>query len=107
MNLPEIIQNFVDSQNRHDSALFAANFSNEAVVYDEGEMRTGREEIRQWNEKNSERYNTQMSPLELLDLNDEKVVIVMNISGTFQGSPIHLKFNFKIDNGLITSLNIG
>ena len=107
MNLPETIQKLVDAQNRHDSDAFTANFSNEAVVYDEGEIHTGLEQIRQWNEKTGERYNTHMSPLEIIDSKDGDVVVVMNISGTFEGSPIHLKFNFKIDNGLITSLKIG
>lgn len=105
MNLPDLITAFVKAQNSHDSAAFAASFTADAIVFDEGKNHQGRNEIKAWTEEANEKYHTAMEPIEYSG-SGEMGVLSARISGTFDGSPILLNYQFEYAEGLIRSLKI-
>ncbi|PTT41429.1 hypothetical protein DBR28_04095 [Chryseobacterium sp. HMWF028] len=105
MNLPIILQEFLKAQELFDSVSFVNCFSENASVFDEGKIYTGKEEIRQWNEKSNNEYKT-LFEVKDFSMKDNMTVLKINISGSFDGSPVMLSFHFRIENGLITALAI-
>lgn len=103
MNLPRIIAELVKKQNNFDSVAYARCFTETAVVFDEGKTHNGRAEIEQWIDKSNKEYNATMEPL---DYDEKENMLSAEISGSFPGSPVILKFHFQLSNGLIQSLKI-
>jgi hypothetical protein len=105
MNLPKVITNLIEAQDKYDSAAYANCFSETGVMFDEGKIHNGRREIQDWIEEGNQKYKTVMRPLEFAETGTTGV-LSSEISGSFDGSPIILKFNFEINDGLIQSLKI-
>lgn len=103
MNLPRIIAELVKNQNKFDSAAYARCFTETALVFDEGKTHNGKAEIEQWIDKSNKEYNATMEPL---DYDEKENMLSAEISGSFPGSPVILKFHFQFSNGLIQSLKI-
>jgi len=55
--------------------------------------------------KTIEKYKFHFKPLSAKD-HDEEVVVAVEVSGTFAGSPVTLDYHFAIDNEKILSLII-
>jgi ketosteroid isomerase-like protein len=104
-NLPRIIQEYLDASNAHDVKAILSCFSDEAVVHDEGETLHKKKAIEGWIAKTIERYKFQFKPLTVKDDNAE-VVVGVEVSGTFDGSPVSLDHRFAIKNDKILSLTI-
>lgn len=105
MDLSKVISDLISAQNEQNSEAFASNFSEDATVYDEGKTHQGIAAIRQWNEATNAEYNTKVKLLKVVN-SDKKSVATVLVSGTFDGSPITLNYNFGIENNKITSLKI-
>jgi len=104
MNLPTVINSFINAQNNFDSEAYTECFTDNAIVYDEGKTHTGKDEIRAWNEESTATYKAQMKPVDFA-VNGETATLKAEISGIFDVSPITLKFEIK--DYKIASLNIG
>jgi hypothetical protein len=105
MKLPAVITELVTAQNSQNSAAYADCFTTDAIVFDEGHNHQGKEEIKTWIESSTEKYQTVMEPLEYSESNN-KGVLSAKISGTFEGSPLVLKYNLEFADKLIRSLKI-
>ncbi|WP_224994813.1 nuclear transport factor 2 family protein [Cesiribacter sp. SM1] len=105
MNLPEVVADLVEAQASFDSVAFANCFSETAVVFDEGKTHKGKAEIQQWIDQANKRFKTVMDPIEFTQT-DTTCVLLAEISGTFEGSPLVLNYNFVLRDGLIQSLKI-
>jgi hypothetical protein len=105
MDLPIILKNLLQAQENFDSILYSECFSDDATVFDEGKTYKGIEEIKSWNEKTNEEYKIKLEVLEVFN-KDQMSVLTTKISGTFEGSPIVLKYQFEIENDKISSLKI-
>jgi hypothetical protein len=105
MNLPKTIADLLAAQDKYDSKEFAENFSDDAIVHDEGKTYHGKKEIEQWNEKTNAKYKTKYKPLDILN-EGEETIMTANISGDFDGSPLILKYYFNIKGSKITSLRV-
>lgn len=103
MNLPPIIQKYIDASNAHDVKSILACFADDAIVRDENETRSGKSEIERWLTTTIEKYNFQFKALSSQELDNETVVTV-EISGTFPGSPISIDYHFTIAGERIPSL---
>ena len=105
MKLPKVIADLIAAQDKYDSQAFAKNFSDDAIVHDEGKTYHGKTEIREWNEMTNSKYKTNYEPFEVTT-NGDKIILTAKISGTFSGSPAIIKYHFEIKNNKITSLHI-
>ena len=105
MNLPPIIQKYVDASNAHDVKAILVCFANDAVVRDENATRRDKIDIGHWITTTIEKYKFQFKPLSSQERGNETVVSV-EVSGTFPGSPISLDYHFTIANDKIASLTI-
>jgi hypothetical protein len=68
-------------------------------------MLHGRKAIEDWITRTIEKYKFQFKPLTLREDNAE-VVVAIEVSGTFDGSPITLDYHFTIEGDKIGSLTI-
>jgi hypothetical protein len=105
VNLPRIIQEYLRASNNHEVGSILSCFSEDAVVRDEGEELRGREAIEGWIVKTVEKYKFHFTPLGIKD-NDAEVVVAVEVSGTFDGSPVTLDYHFAIGNDKISSLTV-
>jgi hypothetical protein len=105
MELPQVVERFIETQQIYDSKAFTECFTETAIVHDEGKTHTGREEIHKWIEHAMEAYKSQLKPLQYEE-SGSKGVLTAEVSGTFPGNPIVLKFHLGLMDGLIDSLNV-
>src|SRR6266550_770179 len=105
INLPRIVQEYLDASNKHDVNSILSCFLDEAVIRDEGKTLHGKKAIEGWIAKTIERYKFQFKPLSVKEDYGE-VVVSVEVSGTFPGSPVALDYHFKIENEKILSLVI-
>lgn len=106
IELPHIIKKYVDASNRHDVKSILSCFSDNALVHDEGAELHGNKAIEGWIVKTIEKYKFHFKPLGIKASGSDSVVTV-EVSGTFEGSPVTLDYRFTIRNDKIFSLTIG
>jgi ketosteroid isomerase-like protein len=99
------ISDYINASNAHDVKSILACFSDDAVVHDEGETLHGKKSIEGWIVKTIERYKFQFKPLRIKG-DDPEVVVAVEVSGTFDGSPVTLDYHFTVENEKILSLTI-
>lgn len=102
---PQIIQEYIDASNKHDVKSIVSCFSDNAVVHDEGEELHGKKAIEGWIVKTIEKYKFHAKLLSVKEDNSNTIVSV-EVSGTFDGSPVILDYHFVTENGKILSLKI-
>lgn len=105
MNLPNVISELVRTQNNSDSAAYADCFTETAVVIDEGSTYNGKKEVKDWISKVNKQVHPIMKPLEYRKLGNENMLIA-EVSGDFDGSPLIMRYHHTIENGLIKRLKI-
>lgn len=105
MNLPKVITDLINAQNSFDSIAYANCFSENAQVFDEGKTHNGKLDIQNWIEESNQKYRSVMKPLEYTE-NGTSSILSAECSGTFDGSPIILKFHFDIAAGKIQNLKV-
>jgi ketosteroid isomerase-like protein len=105
IKLPRLINGYINASNAHDVKSILACFSDDAVVHDEGETLRGKESIEGWIVKTIEKYKFQFKPLRI-KVDDPEVVVAVEVSGTFDGSPVTLGYHFTVENEKILSLTI-
>ncbi len=103
LHLPPLFANFVDAKNAHDTKALAALFADDAVVADEGETITGLPAIEAWSDRVNQAYQLSVEPTAFA-AGDPETVLTAIVSGTFDGSPLEFRFDFKTAGGKITAL---
>ena len=104
LNLPEPIAAYFGADKR-DSEAIAGCFTKDAVVKDEGHTYTGILAIKQWKAESSTKYTYTSEPL-TLDQRDGTTVVTSRLTGNFPGSPVDLRFFFRLERGKIAFLEI-
>jgi len=105
IKLPRIIKQYVDASNQHDVKSILACFSDDALVHDEKETLHGKKSIEGWIAKTIEKYKFHFKPLGVKD-EDAEVVVAVEVSGKFDGSPVALDYRFLLEKDKILSLTI-
>jgi ketosteroid isomerase-like protein len=105
IKLPRIVNDYVSASNAHDVKSVVACFADNALVHDEGKDFRGKKMIEDWITKTIEKYKFQFKPISIKDDN-AGVVVNVEVSGTFDGSPIALDYHFTIEGDKILSLAI-
>jgi ketosteroid isomerase-like protein len=105
LELPAVVQAYVDASNRHDIEAILSCFSDDAIVHDEAHQYHGPKEIENWIATTIEKYKFQVKP-QSASAGDIELLVAMEVSGTFPGSPITLDYRFTLSGDKISSLTI-
>ena len=104
MILPEPIAAYFDVDKRDVEAIERC-FADDAVVKDEGQTHTGISAIRRWKAAASTKYTYTSEPF-AAEQRDGTIVVTSRLTGNFPGSPIDLRFLFRLERGKIAFLEI-
>ena len=104
LNLPKPIAAYFTADNRDGEAVSQC-FTENAVVKDEGHTHKGRAAIKEWKTDVSTKYQYTCEPL-ACEEKDGKTVVTSHLVGNFPGSPVDLRFFFKLEGDKIASLEI-
>jgi len=104
LNLPEPIAAYFDADKRDANAV-ALCFRKQAVVKDEGETHSGLEAIKAWKAAASSKYLYTSVPY-AMEEKDGLYVVTSRLTGNFPGSPVDLRYAFRLERGNISSLEI-
>ncbi|WP_353119210.1 nuclear transport factor 2 family protein [Nitratidesulfovibrio sp.] len=105
LNLPPAIAGYFAAANAHDGAAMVRHFAPDALVIDEQRERNGHAAIREWEEETYTQFHPRIEPQSVESYADETRVMG-TVSGNFPGSPVVLRFVFRLSGGLITRLEI-
>lgn len=103
--LPKPIADYFQADRSRDADMVARCFTAHAVVRDEGHTYAGYDAIRQWKAQSSTKYTYTVEPFELTTGGDE-IVVTSRLVGDFPGSPIDLRYLFKLAGDGIAALEI-
>jgi len=104
LNLPEPIAAYF-AADRGDGEAVSRCFTENAVVKDEGHTHKGRAAIKQWKTDASKKYEYTCEPF-ACEEKDGKTVVTSHLVGNFPGSPVDLRYFFKLEEDKIASLEI-
>ena len=105
LNLPTPIASYFEAVNAYDVNAMLAAFSDGASVRDEGRDMTGRIAIREWIDDTTRKYRITVMPTGV-DRADQRTILTVQVSGSFPGSPIQLRYHFIIIGEKIARLEI-
>ena len=105
IRLPAPIAAYFDAESRDDGEALSQAFAEDGVVLDEGHVIQGWAAIEHWLAETRRKYRHTVKPLASATDGDETSV-TCRLSGSFPGSPIKVRFIFKVDSNKITSLAI-
>lgn len=88
-----------------DAEAVSQCFNETAVVKDDGHIHVGRAAIKQWIADAFAKYRATSEPF-ACDQTDGEFIVASHVAGNFPGSPIDLRFSFKLEAGKIESLEI-
>ena len=104
LDLPTPVANFF-SADTSDSEAVAQCFTENAVVKDEGCTFEGQAVIRQWKADASAKYQYTCEPF-VCERRDGQVIVTSRLTGNFPGSPVNLRYFFRLEGDKIESLEI-
>ena len=104
LTLPDPIAAYL-AADTHGPDDVARCFSPQGVVKDMGQTHIGRAAIKAWKAESSTLYTYTTEPFSV-ELIDGVHVVCCHVAGSFSGSPIDLKLLFRLERGLISSLEI-
>ena len=104
LNLPKPVAAYF-AADRGDSETLSHCFTENAVVKDEGQTHKGRAAIKQWKADASAKYDYTSEPV-ACEQRDRKTIVTSRLTGNFPGSPVNLRFFFKLEGEKIASLEI-
>ena len=104
--VPDVIRRYfaLDADREIDSIV--ALFSDGATVVDEGETREGTAAIRAWQTGPASQYTYTTDVLGTAAVTADRFVVTGRLTGNFPGSPVNLRFAFRVERGKIASLEI-
>jgi len=104
--LPAPIRAFFDADADSSGAAPLGAFAPDAAVRDEGKTHTGHDAIDAWWRGAKAEYRHTAEPLDAAE-DGGRTLVRARVTGDFPGSPADLTFAFKVEDGLISALEIG
>lgn len=104
LNLPKPVAAYFIAD-KGDGEAISRCFTENAVVKDEGHTHKGRAAIKAWKTDASAKYQYTCEPL-ACEEKDGKTVVTCHLVGNFPGSPVGLRFFFKLEGDKIASLEV-
>ena len=106
MTLPAALQAYFDADTAGADTAPLGAFAPQAVVRDEGRAHVGHDAIAAWWRAAKAQYRHTAEPLEATE-DGGRTLVRARVTGDFPGSPADLTFAFRVEDGLITGLEIG
>lgn len=103
LSLPEPVAAYFAAEHKPDA--LARCFTAQAIMKDAGHTYTGVDAIKAFMAEASAKYNATSAPF-ALEREDGLQVVRAQVTGNFPGSPIDLSYRFRLERGLIASLEI-
>ncbi len=103
--MPRPVAAYIAAANAHDPDAAAACFTEDAVVTDEARDHAGRAAIRAWIAE-ADRLYVPAIAVRRVTRDGADVVLHGEVSGTFPGSPVVLRFAFSLAGEAIARLTI-
>lgn len=103
-SLPKPIADYF-AADKTDGAAVAKCFTADAVVIDEQRTYRGREAITRWKTEASSKYSYVSEPV-AIDDQDGQVIVTAHLTGDFPGSPVDLRYAFRLTGSEIARLEI-
>jgi hypothetical protein len=104
LSLPEPISAYLLADQQTPEAV-ARCFTAQAVLSDVGRIHTGTKAIKAWKAEAEKKYTYTMTPF-AIERAGEFHVVRVHVVGTFAGSPLDMTLRFKLERGLIASMEI-
>ena len=104
LNLPEPITAYFAADAR-DADAVARCFTKHAVVKDEGRTHTGSAAIKAWKNAASAKYSYTSEPF-AVEREEGTYFVTSRLTGNFPGSPVDLRYAFRLEHGQIAFLEI-
>ena len=109
ISLPTIISDYLDAFDRGDLDAVVACFTDDAVVFDQGEESRGHRAIRDWLENTATAYEHTVEVRGTRPLGEvdglERHDVYTHLEGTFPGGTVDLTDQFGLRDGRIASLS--
>jgi len=105
LRLPDPISAYFAADQQTPEAL-ARCFTPHAVVKDEGHTYCGLDAIQAWKAAASAKYTYTNEPI-ALEQGEGCHIVTSRVVGNFPGSPVDLRYHFRLERGLIAALEIG
>jgi hypothetical protein len=104
IHLPKPIDTYF-AADKCDSEAVARCFIDSAVVKDEGHTYNGLAAIKHWKTNSSKKYTYTSEPF-ACEEKDGQTIVTCRLTGNFPGSPVDLRFFFRLEGDKIASLEI-
>ena len=104
LKLPEPIAAYFNADGLDGEAV-ARCFTKQAIVKDEGHPYSGPAAIRAWKVEASAKYSYISEPY-AVEQKDGRYIVTSRLTGNFPGSPVDLRFVFRLERGKIAFLEI-
>ena len=104
IHLPPPIAAYFDAD-ASDANAVARCFSESAVVIDERREHRGRPAITRWKAEATAKYHYTSVPL-ALDASGSDAIVTARVTGDFPGSPVELRYRFRLESASIARLEI-
>ena len=104
LQLPQPVAAYFTADKANGEAVSRC-FTDDAVVKDEGHTYTGRVAIKKWKDDVSAKFTYTCDQLACEQQNG-KVVVACRVAGNFPGSPVDLRFFFRLEGDKIKSLEV-
>ena len=104
LNLPEPIAAYF-AADTSDGEAVAGCFTKRAVVKDEGHTHSGIAAIKAWKTGASAKYSYTSEPL-AVEQKGGRYIVTSRLTGNFPGSPVDLRYVFRLERGKIARLEI-
>jgi hypothetical protein len=106
MKLPAPLRSYFDADGAGADTAPLGAFAPQAVVRDEGKTHVGHDAIEAWWRAAKAQYRHTAEPLDIAG-DGGRTFVRARVTGDFPGSPADLTFAFRLEDGLITALEIG
>jgi len=104
LNLPKPVAAYFTAD-KGDGEAVSRCFTENAVVKDERHTHKGRAAIKAWKTDASAKYQYTCEPL-ACEERDGKTVVTSHLVGNFPGSPVDLRYFFRLEGDKIASLEV-
>lgn len=104
--LPKPIAGYFAADRSADQDSILRQFSDTAIVIDEGKTHVGHQAIQSWMTESSAKYSFVAEPFAIA-AQAGQTIVTAHLSGNFPGSPVDLRYQFTLDGDKIARLEIG